>query len=250
MGPVPSIDLNADVGEGAENDDAVLDQVTSASVACGVHAGDLDTMRRTVEAAVRRGVVVGAHPSYPDRDGFGRRPMDLTGEEVAEVVLSQVATIEAVARACGTSIRFVKPHGALYLRMADDAACARAVAEAVRDAGDLVLLAQAGTGAVDVAERAGVVVATEAFADRAYRRDGRLVPRDVDGGVITDVDEVVRRAAAIALDHQVTTIDGTTVSLTASSICVHGDTPGASEMARSIRSALEGEGVRLRPFVL
>jgi UPF0271 protein len=237
------------VGEGAENDETILDQVTSASVACGVHAGDLDTMRRTVEAATQRGVVVGAHPSYPDREGFGRRPMDLTPEQLVEVVLSQVAAIDTVARACGTTIRFVKPHGALYLRMADDEECARALAEAVRDAGDLVLLAQAGTGAVDVAERTGVLVATEAFADRAYLRDGRLAPRGVGGAVITDVAEVVRRAAGIAVDHQVTAIDGTTVSLTASSICVHGDTRGASDMASSIRSALEGHRVNLRPFV-
>jgi UPF0271 protein len=206
-------------------------------------------MRRTVEAATQRGVVVGAHPSYPDREGFGRRPMDLTPEQLVEVVLSQVAAIDTVARACGTTIRFVKPHGALYLRMADDEECARAVAEAVRDAGDLVLLAQAGTGAVDVAERTGVLVATEAFADRAYLRDGRLAPRGVGGAVITDVAEVVRRAAGIAVDHQVTAIDGTTVSLTASSICVHGDTRGASDMASSIRSALEGHRVNLRPFV-
>jgi UPF0271 protein len=175
--------------------------------------------------------------------------MDLTSEQIAEVVVSQIVALDTVARGCGTAIRFVKLHGALYLRMADDEECARTVAGAVKDAGDLVLLVQAGTHAVDVAERTGVRVATEAFADRAYRRDRRLAPRDAGGAVISDVADVVRRAVGIAVDHQVTAVDGTTVNLMASSICVHGDTRGAVEMARSIRAALEGQRVHVRPFV-
>jgi UPF0271 protein len=247
--PPSSIDLNADVGEGASNDEVVLGMVTSASVACGVHAGDIDTMRRTVEAAARRGVVVGAHPSYPDREGFGRRPMDIPPARVTEEVLSQVAALDAVAKECGTRVRYVKPHGALYLRMADDEACARAVAAAVSDAGDLVLLAPAGTTAVAVAQSMGVTVATEAFADRAYGLDGRLAPRTVLGAVLDDPVEVTRRALRIAVDHQVTAIGGTIIDLVASSICVHGDTPRAAGMATRVRFALEGLGVTLRPFV-
>ncbi len=223
--------------------------MTSASVACGVHAGDTDTMRRTVRGAARRGVVVGAHPSYPDREGFGRHPMDMAPALITQHVLAQVAALDAVARECGTEVRYVKPHGALYLRMADDEACARAVVEAVREAGDLILLAPAGTGAVEVAASLGVRVATEAFADRAYLPDGRLAPRTDDGALHRDPDEVTRRALRIAIDHEVTAVDGTTLALTATSICLHGDTPGAAVMARRVRSELERLGVTLAPFV-
>ena len=246
---MPSVDLNADVGEGADGDDGVLlDLVTSASVACGVHAGDPATMRRTVEAAALRGVAVGAHPSYPDREGFGRRPMDLAPAQVTAQVLSQVSVLDALARECGTRVRYVKPHGALYHQMADDARCARAVASALKEAGDLVLLAPARSGAVEVARSAGVRVATEAFADRAYGPDGRLVPRTVAGSLLTDPDEVARRAVGIVVDGHVRATDGTAVSLAASSICVHGDTPGAAVLARRVRQALEEAGVTLVPF--
>jgi UPF0271 protein len=249
---VASVDLNADVGEhvGAdEDDDALLDVVTSASVACGVHAGDADTMRRTVEAATRRGVVVGAHPSYPDRESFGRRPMDLTPAQVVEEVLAQVSALDAWARTFGTRVRYVKPHGALYHRMADDDVCARALAEACRVAGDLFLLAPAGSRAIEVVESAGVQVAGEAFADRAYEPHGRLVSRTSPGAVLTDPEEVARRAVGIAVDHRVRATDGTMIPLAASSICVHGDTPGAGVLAQRVRRALEEAGVALRGFV-
>ena len=248
---MPSVDLNADVGEGAGDggDESLLEVVTSASVACGVHAGDAETMRRTVEAAVARGVVVGAHPSYPDREGFGRRPMDIAPVQVTEVVLAQIGVLDAVARGCGTRVRFVKPHGALYHRMADDEACARAVSQALVDAGVPVLVAPAGSGAVDVAASMGLAVATEAFADRAYRPDGRLAPRSDPGAVVSDPDEVARRARSIAVEHQVRAVDGSVIDLDASSICVHGDTPGAAVLAHHVRRALEGAGVRLVAFV-
>jgi UPF0271 protein len=247
---VPSVDLNADVGEGVgdRGDESLLDVVTSASVACGVHAGDPDTMRRTVEAAVARGVVVGAHPSYPDRAGFGRRPMDIAPAQVTEVVLAQIGVLETVARMCGTRVRFVKPHGALYHRTADDEACARAVSQALVDAGIPVLLARAGSGAVEVAASMGLAVATEAFADRAYLPDRRLAPRTDPGAVLIDPDEVARRARSIAVDHRVRAVDGSVVDLDASSICVHGDTPGAAVLARHVRQALEGAGVTLVAF--
>jgi UPF0271 protein len=250
-GPVICVDLNADVGEGVGTDGDVelLDVVTSASVACGAHAGDDTTMRRTVEAAARRGVVVGAHPSYPDREGFGRRPMELTPAQVTAEVRLQVSVLDAIARELGTSVRYVKPHGALYHRMADDEACARSVLEALIDLGDLALLAPAGSSAIDVARSMGVHVATEAFADRAYEPDGRLASRAVPGAVIDEAGQVARRAVGIAVDHAVTAIDGSTLSLGASSICVHGDTPGATELARRVRAALEDSGVTLAPFV-
>ena len=179
---MPVVDLNADVGEdagGVDGDEVLLGVVTSASVACGVHAGSPATMRRTVEAAAGRGVVVGAHPSYPDREGFGRRPMQLPTAQVVEVVLAQLGALEDVASACGTSVRFVKPHGALYHRVADDDTCAAAVADALAPRGDLVLLVPAGSRAAGGAGSRGIAIATEAFADRAYRPDGRLVDRAV-----------------------------------------------------------------------
>ena len=207
-------------------------------------------MRRTVEATARRGVVVGAHPSYPDREGFGRRPMDLAPAQITEEVLAQVGALDAWARTFGTRVRYVKPHGALYHRMADDEDCARALAAACRDAGDLFLMAPAGSRAVEVAESAGVRVATEAFADRAYEPHGRLVPRADHGAVLTDPEEVARRAVGIAVDHAVRAVDGTMISLAASSICVHGDTPGADALARRVRRALEDAGVALVPSCL
>jgi 5-oxoprolinase (ATP-hydrolysing) subunit A len=248
----PSVDLNADVGEGigAAGDSALLDVVTSASVACGVHAGDLDTMRRTLEAAAARGVIVGAHPSYPDREGFGRRPMDIAPAQVAEEVLSQLGVLDTLACQVGTRVRYVKPHGALYHRMADDEDCALAIAGALRGAGDLMLLAPSGSRAVEVAASHGVRVATEAFADRAYGADGRLAPRGTAGSVLTDPTEVARRALRIAVDHEVTAVDGSTIRLDASSICVHGDTPGAEDLARRVRGALEHAGVTVVAFAL
>ena len=244
-----TVDLNADVGEGAGDDDMVLDVVSSASVACGVHAGDHDTMRRTLEAATRRGVVVGAHPSYPDRSGFGRRPLALAPAQITDEVLSQVLALETLAAAYGSRVRFVKPHGALYLRMAEDESCAAAVAEAVRAAGDLVLLAPAGSPTIGAATALGVRVATEAFADRAYLADGRLAPRSEPGAVVDDPAEAARRALRIAVDGEVTAVDGTVIELTASSICVHGDTPGAAALAAGVRAALERAGVSVLPFV-
>jgi len=256
---VPSVDLNADVGEAPAPDGggppgslgvdgALLDTVTSASVACGFHAGDPGTMRHTVEEAARRGVVVGAHPSYLDRTGFGRRPLDIAPAQVAAEVVYQVGALDALARAAGTRVRYVKAHGALYHRMAVDEACARAVIDALRSLGGLVVLVPPGSVALEVAGSLGVPAATEAFADRAYLADGRLADRGTPGAVLTDADEVAGRAVALARDHRVTAVDGTEITVRASSICVHGDTPGAASLARSVRRALEAAGVTLAPF--
>jgi UPF0271 protein len=248
---VPVIDLNADVGEeagGPDGDGALLDVVTSASVACGFHAGDPSVMRRTVGDAVERHVVVGAHPSYPDREGFGRREMAISPTRLADDLLYQIGALDGLARSYTARVRYVKPHGALYHRVADDEACARAVCEALRAYGDLMLLAPYGSRAIAVAEQLGVEVATEAFADRAYRSDGRLVPRQVAGGVITDADDVARRAVSLAADHRVATVDGQWIAVAASSICIHGDTPGSVELARRVRQALTTAGIELHPF--
>lgn len=247
-----SIDLNADLGEkvgGPGHDEALLDVVTSASIACGFHAGDPTTMRRTLEAAISRGVAVGAHPSYPDREGFGRSEQHLAPGQIADDVTYQIGALDGLARAHGARVNYVKPHGAMYNRMATDVECAKAISLAVRAYGGLVLLAPAGTPSVDVARRLGIEVATEVFADRAYLPDGRLAPRDHPGALVTDPAEAVRRAMSLARDHRVTTVDGGSIELEGSSMCVHGDTPGALEIAKQVHAALREAGVAVAPFV-
>jgi 5-oxoprolinase (ATP-hydrolysing) subunit A len=249
---VTVIDLNADLGEEAGeggSDDLMLDIVTSTAVACGFHAGDPGVMDRTVQAAVERGVVVGAHPSYADREGFGRNDIDVDPLRLTDDVLYQVGALEAVARARGGRVRFVKPHGALYNKMAVDRTSARAVCEAVRTLGAMVLLAPARSVVQRVADDMGVEVADEVFADRAYLADGRLVPRSSPGAVVSVPAEAARRAVDLATEHKVETLDGGSIDLEGASICVHGDTPGALAVAREVRSALLDSGVTLRSFV-
>jgi UPF0271 protein len=248
------VDLNADVGEsyGAwtlGDDEAVLDVVTSANVACGFHAGDPLTLLRTATAAARRGVVVGAQVSYPDLVGFGRRDMDLAPGEVTADVLYQIGALAGIARAAGTPVAYVKPHGALYNRAAGDPGTAAAVAEAVRryDAALPVLLL-AGSPGLRAVAGAGLRAVGECFADRAYTADGRLLARREPGAVIVDPDTVVARAVRMAADGEEVAVDGTTVRLDAESICVHGDTPGAALLARRVRAGLESAGIPLRPF--
>ncbi len=249
---MPVIDLNADVGEeasGHDGDGALLDAVTSASVACGFHAGDPSVMRRTLGDAVARQVVVGAHPSYPDSDGFGRREMEISLARLTDDLLYQIGALDGLARSYATQVRYVKPHGALYHRMGEDEACARAICDALRAYGNLSLLAPCGSVAIAVAERVGVPVATEGFADRAYLPDGRLAPRGDPGAVITDADEVAARAVTLALEHRVAAVDGSWIAVAAASICVHGDTPGSTEVAHRVHRALTAAGVTLQAFV-
>jgi 5-oxoprolinase (ATP-hydrolysing) subunit A len=250
---VPTVDLNADVGEVSDPDDvdtALLDVVSSASVACGVHAGTPAVMAATLAAAVARRVTIGAHPSYADRAGFGRRPMTVAPDQLSRDITDQLVTLRQAAREVGAVVRFVKPHGALYNAMATDPELTRTVAAAVRGVdADLVLLVQAGTVAVEAARRAGVGVASEAFADRAYLGDGRLVPRTDAAAVIDDADSVAARAVVLAGEGRVLSRDGTWRMLRPSSICVHGDTPGAAGLAGAVRAALTAAGVEIAPFV-
>jgi UPF0271 protein len=243
-----TIDLNADVGEGSD-DRPLLDVVTTVHVACGFHAGDPAVMRRTVAAAAAAGVAVGAHPSYPDREGFGRRPMDRSPAEVADDVVYQLGALDGLARAAGATVRSVKPHGALYNRMAVDEPCARAVAAAVAGyRSELVLVVPAGSTALAVARDEGVPVVAEAFCDRGYRADGSLVPRAEPGSLIVDPDEAARRAVALAVDGRVIAVDGTEFRLDCDTLCVHGDTPGATAIAAAVRRALGEAGVTVAAF--
>ncbi|MFE0381888.1 LamB/YcsF family protein [Streptomyces inhibens] len=249
------IDLNADLGEGfgrwqLTDDEALLSVVTSANVACGFHAGDPATMRRVCELAVERGVVIGAQVSYRDLAGFGRRAMDVPPGELADEITYQIGALEVFARAAGARVGYVKPHGALYNRCVHDEEQAGAVIEGIRTAGGaLPGHALAGSRLHEAARRAGLPVVGEAFADRAYTDEGTLVPRREPGAVLHDPDEVVKRALGMARDRAVTSLDGRRVEITARSLCLHGDTPGAAGLARRVRSELTSAGVRVRSFV-
>jgi UPF0271 protein len=254
LGP-PRIDLNADMGEGfgawAMGQDAdLLALVTSVNIACGFHAGDPSVMDRTVAAAARAGVAVGAHPGYPDLRGFGRRPMAASPEEVETDVLYQVGALLAFARAHGARLVHVKPHGALYNQAAVDEELARAVARGTARAGkDLILVGLAGSGPMRrAAEAEGLRYAAEAFADRAYESDGTLRSRRLAGAVITDPEAAAAQALSIARDGIVRAADGNTVRLQADTLCLHGDTPGAVANARAVGQALRAAGIALHPL--
>lgn len=248
------IDLNADLGEGfgrwrLTDDEELLSVVTSANVACGFHAGDAATMRRVCEMAAERGVRVGAQVSYRDLAGFGRRSMDVPADELAAEVAYQIGALEVFARAAGTRVSYVKPHGALYNRVVHDEEQARAVVEGVLLADDaLPVLGLPGSRFLEVAGKGGLPVVTEAFADRAYTPEGMLVPRGREGAVITEADAVVERSVGMARFGAVTALDGTRIDVRARSLCLHGDTPGAVALARQVRARLEAAGVRVEAF--
>ncbi|MFD0440860.1 LamB/YcsF family protein [Streptomyces chartreusis] len=249
-----SIDLNADLGEGfgrwqLTDDERLLSVVTSANVACGFHAGDAATMRRVCEQAAERGVRIGAQVSYRDLAGFGRRAMDVPPAELTAEVAYQVGALEVFARAAGTRVSYVKPHGALYNRVVHDEEQARAVVDGVLLAdATLPVLGLPGSRVLELAAKAGLPAVTEAFADRAYTERGTLVPRGQDGAVVTDPEAVVKRSVGLARSGTVTARSGVEVEVRARSLCLHGDTPGAVELARRVRARLEESGVRVEAF--
>ncbi|HEX7202551.1 MAG TPA: 5-oxoprolinase subunit PxpA [Arthrobacter sp.] len=248
------MDLNADLGESfgswTMGDDAAMFQlVTSANVACGFHAGDPITMLDSCRAAYELDVTVGAHVGYRDLPGFGRRSLDTSFDELFGDVLYQLGALDGVAHAVGASVDYVKPHGALYNRLVHDAGQASAVVAAVNayDPG-LPILGLPGSELLKQAQEAGHPVFIEAFVDRAYRGDGTLVPRSQEGAVLHNVDAIVERAVRLATKGEVVAVDGTVVQVRPDSLCIHGDTPGAVEMAAGVRAGLEAAGVELEPF--
>jgi len=248
------IDLNSDLGEsyGAwtmGDDAAMLALVSSANVACGFHAGDPAGILATLRAAAERGVAVGAHVSYPDLAGFGRRDMEISSRDLCAAVIYQIGALQGLAAAAGTRVRYVKPHGALYNRIARDEAQARDVIAALQavDA-SLPLVVLAGSKLVGWAREAGLRVVQEAFADRGYRADGSLVPRNEPGAVLHDPDAVAARMLQLTREGTVTAHDGGTVCIAAESICVHGDSPGAVAMAERLRERLLAEGALIEAF--
>ena len=248
------MDLNSDLGEGyghwtLGDDDALLEVVTSANVACGFHAGDPATIDRTVRRAVERGVAIGAQVSYPDLVGFGRRDMDVPPADLTADVLYQLGALEAFAKAAGSRVRYVKPHGALYNRIAGDPVQAAAVVEAIRRYDPaLPLLTLPGSAAMQAAGAAGIEAVGEGFADRAYTAEGRLQSRREPGAVLHDPDQVAARALRMATEGRVETVGGGEVAVEIRSLCIHGDTPGAVAMAKAVRAALDRAGVRLEAF--
>jgi UPF0271 protein len=248
------VDLNADVGEsyGAYvlgDDEALLASVTSASIAAGFHAGDPGVLRRTIRLAHARGVGIGAHPGFQDLAGFGRREMRLSPGEAEDLVLYQVAAVAGVARSEGLRLQHVKPHGALYNMASADRGLAGAIARAVRAFDPaLILFGLPGSALLDAGRAAGLRVAAEAFADRAYQRDGSLAPRRTTESVISDPSMVVSRAVRMIAEGVVIAIDGTAVPIAADTICVHGDTPGAGRLAASLRAGLEAAGITVCRF--
>ncbi|WP_126974735.1 LamB/YcsF family protein [Frigidibacter oleivorans] len=250
-----TIDLNSDLGEGfgpwRMGDDAgMLDIVTSANIACGGHAGDPATMFATLRQAAARGVTVGAHPGYADREGFGRRIVPMTPGEIAQMVAAQVGALAGVAALAGARLAYVKPHGALANLAADDRSVADAIAGTVAALpGGLALLAISGTELEAAARAAGVPVYAEIFADRAYLPTGRLMPRDRPGAVLHDAEAVAARLVDFLATGRMPVADGPPIPLAAHSVCLHGDTPGAVAMARHLRDRLAQAGHRVAPFL-
>ncbi|HVP68368.1 MAG TPA: 5-oxoprolinase subunit PxpA [Anaeromyxobacteraceae bacterium] len=248
------IDLNCDMGEGfgcysLGSDEDVMPLVSSANVACGFHASDPGTMHRTVRLAKRNGVAVGAHPSFPDLVGFGRRHLAASPDEVRDDVLFQVGALWAFCRAEGVPLRHVKAHGALYNAAAKDLKTALAIAEAVRAVDPaLWLVCLSGSALVEAARQTGLRHVEEVFADRAYARDGTLVPRTTPGSVIHDAVRVEERVVKMVREGAVQALDGGEVALRVGTICVHGDTPGAVSLVRAIRGRLEREGIEVAAF--
>ena len=242
------VDLNADVGEfeRSDVDAALMPHLSSANIACGVHAGSPETMRVAVELATRHGVAVGAHPGLDDRAHFGRRELVLSPPDVIRLVSVQIESLLGVAMRADTRVRHVKPHGALYNMAARDRQLAQAIVSAVAAVDrSLTVVGLSGSELIRAGIDAGLRTASEAFADRSYRRDGSLLPRDVDGALLVDPDVVAERAVAMVRDQRVVAVDGTAVALTVETLCVHGDTPGAVELAGRVRGALEAAGVSI-----
>jgi len=248
---MPSIDLNCDMGEsfGAYTigrDEEILDLITSANIACGFHAGDPTVMRKTVRMAAEKGVGIGAHPGLPDLMGFGRRNMQISPQEAYDMTVYQIGALAAFAKAEGSTVRHVKPHGALYNMAAKDTGLAEAIAEAVYDVSpDLILFGLAGSELVKAGEKAGLKTASEVFADRTYQQDGALTPRREPNALIEDRETAAKQVIRMIKEGVVTSVQGEDVSVRADTICIHGDGRQALHFAAFIRQSLEQEGIKI-----
>ena len=242
------VDLSADLGE-TIGDLALLELITSASVACGGHSGDRSTMARAAAGTVSHGVVLGAHPGYADQEGFGRRELNLAPEVVSEQVMSQISTLQELAAGEGAAVRYVKLHGALYHRANGEHELAGRIVEGIVALGLAAVLAPQGSALALAGASAGLLVAAEGFCDRAYRADGSLADRSEPGAVLDDQARITAQALAIATGRAVETLEGEPLLVEAASLCLHGDGPHALAHARAVQRALRGGGVELAPFV-
>ena len=248
-----SIDLNCDMGEsfGAwkmGNDAELMNYVSSINVACGFHAGDAAVMRETVETAIRKNIAIGAHPSFPDLQGFGRREMCLSAQEIFDIILYQVSALKGICEAMGAKLHHVKPHGALYNQAARDYKTAKAIAQAVTAIDkNLIFYGLSGSRLIAEAENLGLRTASEVFADRTYRSDGSLTPRNEHNALITNSDQAISQVLQMIENQNVTAISGETVPIKAETVCIHGDGARALEFARAIRQKLVENGVKISP---
>jgi 5-oxoprolinase (ATP-hydrolysing) subunit A len=248
---VLSVDLNSDLGESyglykIGNDKEVLQHITSASVACGYHAGDHNVMMETVKMAAAYGVKIGAHPGFPDLHGFGRREMKLDAGEIYNLTVYQIGALAAAAKVCGTKVAHVKPHGALYNMAVKDKTVAEAIAQAVADVdSSLVLFGLANSWLVKAGKEKGLIVAQEVFADRTYQADGSLTPRSQANAMIHDPDVAIKRVIRMVKEAKVEAIDGTVIGIKADTICIHGDEPQALDFAVKLKTALSAEGIKV-----
>ncbi len=241
------VDLNADLGEGAGHDEELFELITSANIATGFHAGDADSMRAAISAAKTHGVAVGAHPSFFDRENFGRQELAVAVDEVLEAVTYQLGVFQAIAEAVGVHPNHIKPHGALYNMAARDAKLADAIARGAKSVDpSLILFAPSHSELARAGQAHGLQVAHEVFGDRNYLANGSLVPRTRPDALLQDPDQAATRMLRILREGKVRSVDGMEVDLSAETICVHGDTPGAVQFARALRAALEKEGVEIR----
>ena len=242
-----AIDLNCDMGEGLGNDEAIMAFVSSVNIACGFHAGSEEMMHATVLSAIKREINIGAHPGFPDKEGFGRRTMQLSPAEIFDCILVQVDALKRIVKSAGANMTHVKPHGAMYNMAAKDIRMAHAIARAVKEIDPgLILYGLSGSNLLKEAVALNLKTASEVFADRTYQEDGSLTPRDLPGAIISDPAEAAAQALKLALQGMVTTTTGKEISLIAETICIHGDTPNALEYARSINYTLKHHHVSIR----
>lgn len=244
---MPTIDINCDMGEGVGNDDAIMPFISSANIACGFHAGDEDTMRKTVESAIKNNVAIGAHPSFFDKKNFGRTEMNLAGDEIYDLVLLQLRTIDKIIKEKDAKLHHVKPHGALYNMSAKNSHIAQAVAQAVKDFDEnLVLFGLSGSVSISVAEEMNLKTASEVFADRTYKDDGSLTPRSEVGALVADEEELLRQLLQMIQEKTVTTVSGKRIPIVADTVCIHGDGKHAVQFAETINEQLRAKGIKIK----
>ena len=244
---MPTIDINCDMGEGVGNDNAIMPFISSANIACGFHAGDEDTMRKTVESAIKNNVAIGAHPSFFDKKNFGRTEMNLAGDEIYDLVLLQLRTIDKIIKEKDAKLHHVKPHGALYNMSAKNSHIAQAIAQAVKDFDEnLILFGLSGSVSISVAEEMSLKTACEVFADRTYKDDGSLTPRSEAGALVEDEEELLQQVLQMIQEKTVTTVSGKRIPIVADTVCIHGDGKHAVQFAETINEQLRANGIKIK----